>query len=114
MIKEFLSFLNIRYLKDPKTTLEAMLRPKITALPGHIQSVYVQNLLKLYANILKKAEEDNDEVVMKEIGQLLLDKIPMFIHSADLEVQERVSIYQSLLNLLISFNNSLIKKKRLF
>lgn len=77
------------YLKDPKTTLEAMLRPKITALPGHIQSVYVQNLLKLYANILKKAEEDNDEVVMKEIGQLLLDKIPMFIHSADLEVQER-------------------------
>merc|ERR1712142_316506 len=77
------------YLKDPKTTLEAMLRPKITALPGHIQSVYVQNLLKLYANILKKAEEDNDETIMKETGQLLLDKIPMFIQSADLEVQER-------------------------
>ena len=72
-----------------------MLRPKITALPGHIQSVYVQNLLKLYANILKKAEEDNDEAIMKEIGQLLLDKIPMFIHSADLEVQERVSLFPS-------------------
>eukprot|EP00106_Octopus_bimaculoides_P017599 XP_014785041.1 PREDICTED: AP-3 complex subunit delta-1-like isoform X1 [Octopus bimaculoides] len=77
------------YLKDPKSTLEAMLRPKITALPGHIQSVYVQNLVKLYSNILKKAEEEEDEATMKETGQMLLDKLPMFIQSADLEVQER-------------------------
>ncbi|GAB1606310.1 AP-3 complex subunit delta-1-like isoform X1 [Argonauta hians] len=77
------------YLKDPKSTLEAMLRPKITALPGHIQSVYVQNLVKLYSNILKKAEEEEDDATMKETGQMLLDKLPMFIQSADLEVQER-------------------------
>jgi hypothetical protein len=40
-----------RHLKEPQQTLEAMLRPKLTSLPGHIQSVYVQNLLKLYCKV---------------------------------------------------------------
>lgn len=28
---------------------------------------------------------------IKEVGNLLMDKLPMFVQSADLEVQERVS-----------------------
>jgi AP-3 complex subunit delta-1 len=69
-----------------------MLRPKVTQLPGHIQSIYVQNILKLYSSLLTKAEEEEDTEQIKEIGSLLMDKLPMFVQSADLEVQERVSL----------------------
>lgn len=72
-----------------------MLKPKITSLPGHIQSVYVQNVPKLYARIVKKAEEEDDNDLIKETTQMMLEKIPMFVQSADLEVQERASILLS-------------------
>lgn len=75
---------------DPRETLEAMLKPRVTSLPGHIQSVYVQNIIKLYSCILVKAEEEMDEETTKEVGTLLVEKLPMFVQSADLEVQERV------------------------
>ena len=71
-------------------TLNAMFNPKITSLPGHIQSVYVQNIIKLYSSILIKAEEEGDDAKIREVGQLLLDKLPMYSQSSDLEVQERV------------------------
>ena len=79
-----------RFLVDPHETLEAMLKPRVTSLPGHIQSVYVQNIIKLYSCILVKAEEENDDETIKEVGSLLVEKLPMFVQSADLEVQERV------------------------
>lgn len=77
------------HLKDPQAALEAMLKPKITVLPGHIQSVYVQNILKLYSNILKSAEADDNKELMQDVGKLLQEKLPLFVQSADLEVQER-------------------------
>ena len=72
-------------------SLQAMFKPKVTSLPGHIQSVYVQNITKLYSAILVKAEIEGDQDKIREVGQLLLDKLPMFVQSGDLEVQERVS-----------------------
>ncbi|XP_052256781.1 AP-3 complex subunit delta-1-like isoform X1 [Dreissena polymorpha] len=77
------------HLTDPKGVLEAMLKPKITLLPGHIQSVYVQNIIKLYANIIKRAEGQNGLAGVREVGEMLQEKLPIFIQSADLEVQER-------------------------
>lgn len=62
----------------------------MTGLPGHIQSVYVQNILKLYSSILVKAELEDSQDLIQETGQLLIDRLPMFVQSADLEVQERV------------------------
>ena len=46
-----------RHLPDINVTLEAMLQPKATSLPGHIQAVYVQNIAKLYAKLLANQEE---------------------------------------------------------
>ena len=40
-----------RHLKDPQKTLESMLNTKITLFPGHIQSVYYQNILKIITYI---------------------------------------------------------------
>ncbi|KAH9491695.1 AP-3 complex subunit delta-1 [Bulinus truncatus] len=77
------------HLNNPKATLEAMLKPKITSLPGHIQSIFVQNILKLYGKILKAAEAKEDDNLKKEVHALLQEKLPVFIQSGDLEVQER-------------------------
>lgn len=81
-----------RHLENPQSTLESLLRPKVTSLPGHIQSVFVQNIIKLYAFILQEGEQSGDQDIGVQTGQLLVDKIPMFVQSSDLEVQERVSI----------------------
>lgn len=92
-------------LGDPKSVLDAMLKPKITALPGHIQSVYVQNIVKIYANIIKRAEEAGDTEVVKEVGEILQEKLPMFIQSSDLEVQERACCMVQLVKYVLKLHD---------
>lgn len=96
-------------LKNPKETLEFMLKPKITSLPGHIQSVYVQNVPKLYARIVKKAEEEDDNDLIKETTQMMLEKIPMFVQSADLEVQERACCVLQLIKYIVKLMDKEVK-----
>ncbi|XP_026536908.1 AP-3 complex subunit delta-1 isoform X2 [Notechis scutatus] len=79
------------HLEEPQQTLEAMLRPKVTTLPGHIQAVYVQNMVKLYASILQQKEQAGEKEVAQEATQMMIDRLPQFVQSADLEVQERAS-----------------------
>ncbi|KAG8519145.1 AP-3 complex subunit delta-1, partial [Galemys pyrenaicus] len=79
------------HLQEPHQTLEAMLRPKVTTLPGHIQAVYVQNVVKLYASILQQKEQAAEMDAAQEVTQLMVDRLPQFVQSADLEVQERAS-----------------------
>uniref|UniRef100_A0A2K6PF93 AP-3 complex subunit delta-1 n=1 Tax=Rhinopithecus roxellana TaxID=61622 RepID=A0A2K6PF93_RHIRO len=79
------------HLQEPHHTLEAMLRPKVTTLPGHIQAVYVQNVVKLYANILQQKEQAGEAEGAQAATQLMVDRLPQFVQSADLEVQERAS-----------------------
>eukprot|EP00069_Balaena_mysticetus_P015886 bmy_22602T0 len=79
------------HLQEPQQTLEAMLRPKVTTLPGHIQAVYVQNVVKLYAAILQQQERAADTQAAQEVTQLLVERLPQFVQSADLEAQERAS-----------------------
>merc|ERR1711973_447042 len=78
-------------LPDIEITLDALLKPKATSLPGHIQAVYVQSICKLYSQLMNKAEKEGDDEGAKEIGQRLVEQLPMFVQSADLEVQERAS-----------------------
>uniref|UniRef100_A0A673MQF7 AP-3 complex subunit delta-1 n=1 Tax=Sinocyclocheilus rhinocerous TaxID=307959 RepID=A0A673MQF7_9TELE len=79
------------HLEDPMQTLEAMLRPKVATLPGHIQAVYVQNAAKLFATVLQKHEGETESQAAQETSQLLIDRLPLFVQSANLEVQERAS-----------------------
>ncbi|XP_033376081.1 AP-3 complex subunit delta-1 isoform X4 [Parus major] len=79
------------HLEEANQTLEAMLRPKVTTLPGHIQAVYVQNMVKLYASILQQKEQAGEKEAAQEITQLMIERLPQFVQSADLEVQERAS-----------------------
>lgn len=77
-------------LEDPLATLQSMLRSQASSLPGHIQAVYVHNILKLAASILSKAEKEGNNETMEQIFSLK-DKIDAFVCSGDLEVQERSS-----------------------
>ncbi|XP_061832225.1 AP-3 complex subunit delta-1 isoform X6 [Nerophis lumbriciformis] len=79
------------HLENPLQTLEAMLRPKVATLPGHIQAVYVQNAAKLFATVLKSQEGNTDSNTAQETIQLMIDRLPLFVQSANLEVQERAS-----------------------
>ncbi|XP_064186440.1 AP-3 complex subunit delta-1-like isoform X3 [Anguilla rostrata] len=79
------------HLDDPAQTLEAMLRPKVATLPGHIQAVYVQNAAKLFATVLRGQEGAPDGQAAQETTQLLIERLPLFVQSANLEVQERAS-----------------------
>ncbi|XP_076242708.1 adaptor-related protein complex 3, delta 1 subunit-like garnet [Calliopsis andreniformis] len=77
-------------LEDPLATLQSMLRPQASSLPGHIQAVYVHNILKLATATLCKAESDGDIETMKQIYELKYS-IAALARSGDLEVQERSS-----------------------
>nr|CAD7255948.1 unnamed protein product [Timema shepardi] len=79
------------HLSDPQATLEAMLRGRVFTLPGHIQAVYVQNILKLFANILSTAEDQEDTDIINKLCEVVAECLPQFVSSADLEVQERAS-----------------------
>ncbi|XP_063986476.1 AP-3 complex subunit delta-1 [Diachasmimorpha longicaudata] len=77
-------------LDDPIATLKSMLKSQASSLPGHIQAVYVHNILKLAAMTLSKAQKKNDQDTIDEIFALK-DGMNEFICSGDLEVQERAT-----------------------
>lgn len=58
---------SFRLLANPKATLESMVRGKVVSLPGHIQAIYVHNMLKLYAHIIATAEEEDDTEMIEEV-----------------------------------------------
>ena len=95
----------VRHLPDVEVTLESMLKPRVATLPGHIQGVYVQNICKLYGRVLAKAEQNDDDELVQRASQLVSQHLALFVHSADLEVQERVSIGVCL-SLSLSFDLS--------
>lgn len=76
-----------QHLTDQEHTLNVMLRER--SVPGHIQAVYVQNILKLYVYLARRQIDKGDKVGICRITDLLLDKLPFYISSGDIEVQER-------------------------
>uniref|UniRef100_A0A1B6DPB2 AP-3 complex subunit delta n=2 Tax=Clastoptera arizonana TaxID=38151 RepID=A0A1B6DPB2_9HEMI len=75
-------------LVDPVSTLDAMLTGRGNTLPGHIQAVYVQNILKVFSILLSKA---SSKLTVKKHCDKVIDGLKQYICSADLEVQERAS-----------------------
>lgn len=80
-----------RYLNNAQSTLDALLKVKVNAVPVHIQSTFVQNILKIYTSVVAKAEAEGNDEVVRLVTQTLIDRLPVFVQSSDLEVQERVS-----------------------
>ncbi|CAG7729876.1 unnamed protein product [Allacma fusca] len=107
----------VTFLPNPRSTLLAMLEPRTAQLPHNIQSVYLQNVLKILAHLLthpeptptpadvpqvngevpaKEGSEDYEPVEeqneSKELNLVeIQEKLKPFVSSEELEVQERAS-----------------------
>ena len=75
-------------MKDPQKTLEAMLNTKVTLFPGHIQSVYYQNLLKILTFLIRSSPEE--DLLNRALVAMTIEKMNNFLSSGDVEAQERV------------------------
>jgi len=80
-------------LEDPARAVEAFLHPSVRLLPGHIQALYVHNVLKVYSQI-------GDQETLRTVGKLLLERLPMFTSSTHLEVQERACTILEIMRLV--------------
>ncbi|CAH8585204.1 unnamed protein product [Dicrocoelium dendriticum] len=112
-----------KYLTDPEKTLGSMLcSANIPGIPSNSQSVLLLNSFKLYCILVatwisydcSSSSEDVELASLVhrvlKITAFLLDKFTRFVHSPDLEVQERaVSLHQLLSLVLKRFEGALAK-----
>lgn len=73
--------------------VDQMLQPKTTSLPGHVQAVFVQTLLKFVNAMAEKA----DDATVEQVAEMVLDRLPAFIQSEHIDVQERAVCLQQIL-----------------
>ncbi|CAF4352316.1 unnamed protein product, partial [Rotaria sordida] len=64
-----------------------MLNTKTTLFPGHIQSVYYQNIFKIIIYLIQSS--NNDKTLIQQLLSLAIDKMSLFLSSGDVEAQER-------------------------
>ena len=106
--------------------MESLLQPKVAQLPSHVQSVYMQTILKIFSTIVssdshpspspfnKNLIETEDDIVStptpapapqvnnsqtEEFIQLMNSRLPLFSQSEYLEVQERACFVIEVVNL---------------
>ncbi|PAV90505.1 hypothetical protein WR25_27155 [Diploscapter pachys] len=91
-----------QHVRNVHSVLESMLKAKPSVMPGHILSVYLQNIGKLYSALLSKAEEEGDWDTIESLDNLMLSKLPQFELSEHLEAQERACNLMGLLRILES------------
>ena len=92
--------------------IEIFLHPRVTNLPGHIQSVYIHNSLKLFAKIASKngAKSKNESLFsgseakdpLQSAINILKNRLPTFSKSSHLETQERACFSLEIINLVES------------
>ncbi|CAK4580479.1 unnamed protein product [Aphanomyces euteiches] len=72
-------------LDDVMNSADHMLLPRTTSLPAPVQAVYMQALLKLLMVMIEKA----DEATVDSLAQMILERLPAFVQSEHIDVQER-------------------------
>uniref|UniRef100_A0A914VDM2 AP-3 complex subunit delta n=1 Tax=Plectus sambesii TaxID=2011161 RepID=A0A914VDM2_9BILA len=77
------------HVQNVQSVLESMLKAKVSMMPGHIQSTFVQNIAKLYAVQLSQSEQEDDWDAVESLDNLMLSKLPQFEQTDNLEGQER-------------------------
>lgn len=95
-----------QHLCNVQGVLEAMLKAKLPIMPGHILSVYMQNIAKLYAVLLVRAEAENDWDGIDSLDNLLLSKLPEFVLADHLEAQERACTFLAILKIIERFHSN--------
>lgn len=88
----------VRELENPEQNLRCMIKYK--SLPQHIESVFIHNIIKLFAYIMEKYELAGEYDEILTLCDLILDKMNDSIKSAELEVQERASTAIIIINIV--------------
>jgi len=91
------------------SVIESLLQPRVVHLPPHIQSVYMQSVLKLFATAIGGSKQPHEEGMeesssspnekLDEIKNVMKARLPLFTQSQHLEVQERACFVLEILNL---------------
>lgn len=89
------------HLETPESALKMLMKER-PMLPGHIQAVFVQNSTKLFVRVLEKSAEAGRVDEIRTFVDVLDKKLPHFISSGDIEVQERASSSQIIIQLIKS------------
>ncbi|CAG8678163.1 2966_t:CDS:10, partial [Racocetra fulgida] len=80
------------YLETPTDTIGYLIQPGVTKLSHNVQAVYIQTILKIYAQwangLTYNWDEDSKQELLR-FTEMIKDKISIFCSSTDLEVQER-------------------------
>nr|CAD2130956.1 unnamed protein product [Meloidogyne enterolobii] len=86
-----------QHVNNVDSLLEAMIRVKLSMIPGALLSVFIQNMLKLYALQLCKLEAEEDWDGVETLDNLFCSKLPEFQYMDHLEAQERSCNFLALL-----------------
>lgn len=92
------------YLEDIPSTLECLLTPQVTKLPVKVQTIYVHSVIKIYAFWTSELTSQWNAELQREfikVTKVMHDKMDMFTHSTDLEVQERAHDVKSLFKIIL-------------
>lgn len=78
-------------LESPSDLIRLLLQERALALPEHIQAVFIHNACKIYGNhsITIAADDEAGQESLAEMRKMMLERLPVFTTSNDLEVQER-------------------------
>ncbi|XP_036317960.1 AP-3 complex subunit delta [Rhagoletis pomonella] len=87
-------------LEDAEKTLNILLRSR--QVPGHIQSVFVQNVTKLFTRLATTCLENEEVNGLIKLCDHVLEKLQNFNSSNDIEVQERANSACILIEMLRS------------
>ncbi|KAG5684600.1 hypothetical protein PVAND_013825 [Polypedilum vanderplanki] len=79
-------------LEVPMETIKLFLQER--TIPGHIQAVFVQNSIKILVHIIETSIQNGNIHDIKEAADIMEKNIQHFLSSGDIEVQERASATQ--------------------
>ncbi|ORZ00266.1 adaptin N terminal region-domain-containing protein [Syncephalastrum racemosum] len=97
------------YLDNVPSTLECLLTPFVVDLPVKVQSLYVHNIIKIYAFWVNELVDQWNFELQNEfvkVTEVMKEKMDMFTRTSDLEVQERAwnakAIFGLILDVIVS------------
>ncbi|KAL3110627.1 hypothetical protein niasHT_017505 [Heterodera trifolii] len=98
-----------QHVNNVTAVLDAMLRIKLSVVPGPLLSVFVQNIAKLYTFQLCKLEADDDWDGIETLDNLLTSKLPEYQYTDHLEAQERTCNLIAMLNFASKMHTTNVK-----
>ncbi|MDP2439236.1 MAG: adaptin domain-containing protein, partial [archaeon] len=79
-------------VEDPHQVMEGLLQPRVLAIAPHLQAIFMQNVLKLFAFVVSQVEYGQGgegDLLVEELITLIRTRLEQFVISSHTEVPER-------------------------